>query len=153
MKNVKIVNELQKNKYKYIFLFTLIILGIITGIILSNIISYNDKKEIGDIIENYILNLKSNNLNYISNLINSLNVNFIYLLLIFICSISIIGIIINPLILYFKSFIIGFSIGIMINIYGYIGILIGIFSIFPHQIINIIIYLFLSFYGIKLSLH
>ncbi|MBR3661258.1 MAG: stage II sporulation protein M, partial [Bacilli bacterium] len=46
-----------------------------------------------------------------------------------------------------------FSIGIMINIYGYIGILIGIFSIFPHQIINIIIYLFLSFYGIKLSLH
>ena len=153
MKKQGIKHELKKNKYKYIFLFTIVILGIITGIILSNIISYNDKKEIGESISNYILNLKAHNLNYLSNLINSLSINFIYVILIFILSLSIIGIIFNPFILYFKSFIVGFSIGIMINIYGYAGILLGIFSVFPHEFINLLMYLFLSFYGIKLSIN
>ena len=145
--------EYNKNKYKYIFLFTIIIIGIVSGIIFSNILSYNDKKEIEHVIEDYLLNLKNNeNINFISNLINTFSVNFSYLLLIFIFSLSIIGVILNPFLLYFKSFIIGFSIGIMINIYSYQGIILGIFSVFPHQFINILMYLFLSFYGIKLSI-
>lgn len=152
MKKVIVKEEIKKNKYKYIFLITIIILGIITGIIFSNILSYNDKKDITITIENYILNLKNNNIDYISNLINSLSINFIYILLIFIFSLSIIGIILNPFILYFKSFIIGFSIGIMINIYTYKGIILGILSIFPHQLLNLLMYLFVSFYGIKLSI-
>ena len=153
MNKIIIKQELKKNKYKYIFLITIIVLGIISGIILSNILSYNDSKEISKVIEEYLLNLKNNNnLNFISNLINSLSINFLYLLLIFIFSLSIIGIVLNPFILYFKSFIIGFSIGIMIKLYSFKGILIGIFSVFPHEFINIIMYLFLSFYGIKLSI-
>ena len=34
--------EIQKNKYKYIFLLTIILIGFISGIIFSNILSYND---------------------------------------------------------------------------------------------------------------
>lgn len=146
--------ELKKNKYKYIFLITIIVLGIISGLILSNILSYNDSKEIGEVVNEYILNLKeNNNINYLSNLINSLSINFMYLILIFIFSLSIIGVILNPFILYFKSFIIGFSIGIMINLYNFKGIILGILSVFPHEFINIIMYLFISFYGIKLSIN
>ena len=154
MKTNKLKQEIKKNKYKYIFLITIIILGIIFGIIISNILSYNDKLELSDTINNYFINIKNNTkLNYISNLINYLSINLFYLILIFIFSLSIIGIIINPFILFFKSFIIGFSLGIMINIYSYKGIILGIFSIFPHQIINIIIYLLVSYYGIKLSIN
>ena len=58
----------------------------------------------------------------------------------------------NPFILYFKSFIIGFTTGIIIAIYGFIGIPIAIFFIFPHQILNMIIYTLMSFYGINLSI-
>ena len=153
MNKVIIREEFKKNKYKYIFLITIIIFGIISGIILSNILSYNDSKEISRVVEEYLLNLKNgNNLNNISKLINSISINLMYVLLIFIFSLSIIGVILNPFILYFKSFIIGFSIGIMIKIYRFKGILLGLFSIFPHEIINIIMYLFLSFYGIKLSI-
>ena len=152
MNKVIVKEELKKNKYKYIFLITIIILGIISGIILSNILSYNDSKEISKVVEEYLLNLKNNNINYISNLLNSLSINFMYLILIFIFSLSIIGIILNPFILYFKSFIIGFSIGIMIKLYSFKGILLGIFSVFPHEFINILMYLFISFYGIKLSI-
>lgn len=152
MKTKKIANELKKNKYKYTFLITIIIIGIVSGIILSNILSYNDKKEIGEMVTSYLSSLKDNQNISLSNLINSSIVNITYVLLIFIFSLSIIGIVLNPILLYFKSFIIGFSIGIMINLYSYKGILFGIFSVFPHQFINIIMYLFLCFYGIKLSI-
>ena len=153
MNKVIVKKKKKKNKYKYIFLITIIVLGIISGIILSNLLSYNDSKEISKIIEEYLINLKNgNNLNFISNLINSLSINFLYVLLIFIFSLSIIGILLNPFILYFKSFITGFSIGIMIKLYSFKGILLGIFSVFPHEFINLILYLFISFYGIKLSI-
>ena len=153
MKVYKIKQELKKNKYKYLFFITIIIIGIVSGIIFSNILSYNDKKEIGNVINDYLINLKNNKgSNLLLNLINSLSINLTYVLLIFIFSLSIIGILINPFVLYFKSFIIGITIGTMINLYSYKGILLGILFVFPHQFINIIIYLFLCFYGIKLSI-
>jgi len=140
--------NIKKNKYKYIFLLTIVVLGIISGIILSSIISYNDKKEINESITNYLLNNKNN---YLKDFINIFKINIFYLLFIFIFSLSILGIILNPIILYIKSLIIGFNLGIMVTIYKYKGIIIGILSIFPHQIINLIIYLILSFYGILIS--
>ena len=151
MQNTK--QELKKEKYKYIFLITIIIIGIISGIILSNVLSYNDKKEISIKIRDYLLNLKEgNNLNYLANFFNSLKTNYFYYLLIIIFSFSIIGIFLNPFLLYIKSIIIGFTLGIMINIYGYTGIILGIFSIFPHQIFNLIIYMVISYYGMILSI-
>ena len=145
--------ELKKQKYKYIFLITIMILGIVSGIVLANILSYNDKEVISNTINEYLLNLKNGkSLNYLTNFINSLKVNYFYFLLLIILSLSIIGIILNPFILYIKSVIIGFTTGIMINIYGYGGILLGIFSIFPHQIINLVIYMVISYYGMLLSI-
>ena len=146
--------ELKKNKYKYILLITIIIIGIISGFILANILSFNDKKIISSEVGEYLINLKNgNNFGNFNNIINSFSINILYLLIIFIFSLSVIGIIFNPIILYFKSFIVGFSIGIMINIYSFTGILFGIFSVFPHQIVNLVIYLFVSFYGMKLSIN
>ncbi len=153
MKNEKINLKIKSNKYKYLFLLILIILGIISGIIFSNILSFNDKKDISLTIASYLEHLKNNDqINYIKNLIESLKNNFLYLILIVIFSLSVIGVILNPIILYFKSFIIGFNIGIMITIYSFKGIILGIFSVFPHQFINLLIYLFISFNGINLSI-
>ena len=74
------------------------------------------------------------------------------MLLIWIFGLSIIGIILNPFILYFKSFIIGFSVGIIISVYSYLGILGSLLYLFPHLLINLLVYTLLSFYGIKLSI-
>lgn len=154
MKNTKkIGQEFKKNKYKYFFLITIIILGFFSGIILSNILSYNDKMEIGELVEGYFMNLKENTeINYLSNFLNNFSIDFTYLFLLFIFGLSIIGIVLNPFILYFKSFITGFSVGIIISIYSFKGIIGGILYIFPHQIINIIVYLLLSYYGMNLSI-
>ena len=153
MKKKNFWQELKKNKYKYLFLITIIILGFLSGIVLANILSYNDKKEVGEIVEFYFLNLKNNeSINYIGNFLNNLGVNFFYLLLLFIFGISIIGIVLNPFILYFKSLITGFSVGIIISLYSFKGILGGILYLFPTQLLNLLIYMLVSFYGINLSI-
>ena len=139
MNKKKIKDELKKNKYKYAFLITIIIVGFISGIICSNILSYNDQKEISEIVKTYFINLKNGEeINYFNNLLNNTLVNYFYLVLLFVFGLSIIGIILNPFILYFKSFILGFSVGIVINIYSFKGIVFGILYLFPHQIINLI---------------
>ena len=153
MKKKNFWQELKKNKYKYLFLITIIILGFLSGIVLANILSYNDKKEVGEIVETYFLNLKNNeSINYIGNFLNNLGVNFFYLLLLFIFGISIIGIVLNPFILYFKSLITGFSVGIIISLYSFKGILGGILCVYPTQLLNLLIYMLVSFYGINLSI-
>jgi len=145
--------DLRKNKYKYLFLITIVIIGIISGIIFSNILSYNDKQEVTNILKDYFINLKDNqDINYLNNFFNILGSNFIYLILMFIFGISIIGIIFNIFVLYFKSFIIGFSMGSIILTYSFKGILGAFLYIFPHIIINLVIYVLICFYGINLSI-
>ncbi len=155
MKNKKqiILKEIQKNKYKYIFLLTIVLIGFITGFIFSNILSYNDHQVISEVLKKYFSGIKNNlDINYLGNFLNTFSINYLYMILIWVFGISIIGIILNPFILYFKSFIIGFSCGIIISVYSYLGILGSILYIFPHLLINLIIYILLSFYGMKLSI-
>lgn len=145
--------EIQKNKYKYIFLLTIILIGFISGIIFSNILSYNDHQEISNTLKDYFLGIKNNqSINYLGNFLNIFSVNYLYMLLIWIFGLSIIGIILNPFILYFKSFVIGFSVGIIISVYSYLGILGSLLYLFPHLLINLLVYTLLSFYCIKLSI-
>lgn len=153
-KRIVLLKEIKKNKYKYMFLITIILIGFIMGIIFSNILSYNDHQQISEVLKKYFIGIKNNqDINYLNNFINNFSVNYLYMLAIWIFGLSIIGIILNPFILYLKSFIIGLSVGVIISTYGLIGIIGVILYIFPHVLINLIIYLLLSFYGIKLSIN
>lgn len=153
-KRIVLLKEIKKNKYKYMFLITIILIGFIMGIIFSNILSYNDHQQISEVLKKYFLGIKNNqDINYLNNFINNFSVNYLYMLAIWIFGLSIIGIILNPFILYLKSFIIGLSSGVIISTYGFIGIIGVILYIFPHVLINLIVYLLLSFYGIKLSIN
>ncbi len=153
-KRIVLLKEIKKNKYKYMFLITIILIGFIMGIIFSNILSYNDHQQISEVLKKYFLGIKNNqDINYLNNFINNFSVNYLYMLAIWIFGLSIIGIILNPFILYLKSFIIGLSVGVIISTYGLIGIIGVILYIFPHVLINLIVYLLLSFYGIKLSIN
>lgn len=153
-KRIVLLKEIKKNKYKYMFLITIILIGFIMGIIFSNILSYNDHQQISEVLKKYFLGIKNNqDINYLNNFINNFSVNYLYMFAIWIFGLSIIGIILNPFILYLKSFIIGLSAGVIISVYGFIGIIGVILYIFPHVLINLIVYLLLSFYGIKLSIN
>lgn len=144
---------MEKLKKKYLFLLVIVMVGIIVGIIFSNILSVNDNKLVYSKLTTYFLNLKNDvPINYLQNLLMSLKNNLFYLILIWILGLSVIGLVINNFILFFKSFILGFSIGSIINIYLYRGIVLAILYAFPSMIINIFVYLIMIYYANFFSL-
>lgn len=140
-----------KQKKKYIFLIGLAIVGVIFGIVFSFLISKNDKLLVESCINNFFNAISHNEINYTEGLISSLCSNSIFILSIWILGISIIGIPIILFLLFIKGFIMGFSIGSIMNIYKLKGIVGAFLYIFPHHIINIISYLLLSYFAIKFS--
>ena len=142
-----------KLKKKYLFLIIIVIIGFIMGIIFSNILSVEDSKLVNSKITNYFNNLaKDTPINYLSNLFLSIKNNILYLVIIWIMGLSIIGLVLNNFILFFKSFILGFSVGGIINIYFYSGIVLSFFYVFPALLINILILTMMTYYANDFSL-
>ena len=97
---------MHKLEKKYLFLFVIIIIGIIVGILFSNILSTDDQKLIYSRVTAFFLNLKDNTpIDYLNNLLELLRNDLLYLAIIIIMSLSVIGIIFNNFILFLKSFI------------------------------------------------
>lgn len=144
---------MEKEKKKYIFLISIVVIGIIIGIVFSNILSDNDKVLVEEKLTNYFINIKNDKeINYLSNFLNSFLNNTGTLVIIWILGLSIIGIVLNNFILFFKSFIVGFGIGSIINIYLYKGIIGAILYIFPHTLINIFVFIVLIYYANNFSI-
>ena len=144
---------MEKVKKKILFLAIIVVVGIIIGIIFSNILNSNDEKIVTLKITNYFNNIKDDvPIDYVSNLFNSLKNNFIYLIIIWFLGLSVIGLFLNNFILFFKSFILGFIIGSIINIYLFNGIILSIIYILPSLIINILVITMLVYYANNISL-
>jgi len=58
----------------------------------------------------------------------------------------------NVLILFYKAFIIGFSLSSFILTYGIKGTILSIIYIFPHLIINILIFCLITAFTLKISI-
>jgi len=144
---------MHKLKKNYLFLFVIIIIGIVAGMLFSNVLSSDDQKLIYSRITSFFLNLKDNTpIDYLNNLLELLRNDLLYLTIIIIMSFSVIGIIFNNFILFLKSFILGFTIGSIINVYFYSGIVLSIFYVFPSKIINLILFGILVYHANNLSL-
>ena len=144
---------MEKLKKKYVFLIVIVTLGIVTGILFSNILNTEDSRLVTNKITEYFNNIKDDvPINYLTNLITSLKNNLLYLGTIWILGLSVIGLLFNNFILFFKSFILGFSIGSIINIYLYRGIVLSFLYIFPSFLINIIVFLIMTSFANDFSL-
>lgn len=145
---------MEKLKKKYLFLIIITIVGILVGILFSNIISSEDSKLVSNKICEYFNNLRDDvEINYLYNLINSLKNNLFYIAIIWILGLSVIGLLLNNFILFFKSFVLGFSIGSIINIYLYRGLILSFLYIFPSLILNLIILLIMVFHANDFSIN
>lgn len=148
----KLLNNIRFDKRYVLFSIILVILGIITGSIFVVILKGSDKSLIIEYITSFIDNIKSNNFNYIETLKNTCIINYSLLLIISIIGFTYFLMPINILILFYKAFIIGFSLSSFILTYKFKGLIISIFYIFPHLILNILIFSLLVAFTIKLSL-
>lgn len=143
-----------KLKKKYLFLFIIVIVGFVVGILFSNILNNNDSKLVSTKIGEYFNNLANDvPINYFRNLITSIKNNIFYLVIIWVFGLSVIGLLFNNFIIFFKSFILGFSVGSIINIYLYSGLVLSFFYIFPALLINLFVLMMMTYYANNLSLN
>lgn len=148
----KITYRLKTNKKIIIFLTTLTIIGVISGTIFSLVISSQDKQLVLEHLKGFLESVKNNSLNPLNAFKNSILDNYSITLSIWLLGMSIIGLPIIILLFFSKSFIIGFTIGNIIINYKIKGCLISLIYIFPHHIINIILYMILILYSLAFSI-
>ena len=126
------------------------IIGIILGIFYIAVISKSNKELINTTLSNFFNEISKNNINYTSAFINSILSYTLSGLFIWILGISIIGIPIILIFLFFKSFILGFSISSLIYFYKLKGIIAAIIYIIP-IILSLLVFIILSFFSIRYS--
>ena len=144
---------MEKFKKKYMFLIIIVLIGIVVGVIFSNILSIEDSNIVKNKITNYFNNIKDDvEINYFKNLFMSIKNNIFYLIIIWILGLSVIGLLLNNFILFFKSFVLGFSIGSIINIYLYRGLLLSFLYVFPSLLLNIFVLLIMVYFANDFSI-
>ena len=143
--------HIKYNKKVLIFLIVLGIVALATGSIFSIMLNNSDKDLVSNYIREFLNNINNNTVNSIDALKNGLLSSCFYVLIIWIMGISVIGILITLFMYFSKLFILGFSVSSIISSYGIKGCLIAFSYIFPHQIINVIVYTILTMYAIKVS--
>jgi len=149
----KLINNIKFDKKYVLFSLILVILGIITGSIFIVILNSTDKNLVIEYISNFINNIKNGSVNNIDVLKNTLITNYIIIFILIIIGFTCFLFPINILILFYKAFIIGFSLASFILTYGIKGILLSIIYVFPHLIINILIFCLLTAFTLKISIN
>lgn len=147
----KVLTHLEKTKKMYLFLFLLVIIGVIFGSVFFNLISTNDKLLVSNKLTTFFSNIDNNTINSFEVFKNTYIINLLIITIIWILGISIIGIIINTFIVYLKGFILGFIISSLIYQYKLVGIIGVLTYIFPHYFINLLIIILLTYFSYNMS--
>lgn len=154
----KIINylkeELKKEKNLIILILAIFIIGLVVGSLFVNFITKDDKTLLINQVETYFSSVKSLDKKvfginaFTPNLIN----NELQIFLIFALGLSILGIPVVILIMFFKGFMLGVTLATFILKYQLLGVLPSLLYIFPCFIIYIIIYTLISFFAVSTSL-
>ena len=148
LKKDKLLNQ----KILYLVLGIVILIGIGTGLFYQFFIGKEMKAEIINQMNHFFTTIKDNTLNFSNTFTNSISSNGLSLLFIWILGISIVGIPFILIHLFLKAFVLSYSFISIIANYHFKGLLLGITYIFPHQVLNLVIWLLLSFYAISFSI-
>lgn len=146
-------NSLNKNRVIFLIIFIIFFLGLLFGSIYVTILSNDDKKQILNSVHDYFISF--NKIDLSSKFLifkNSLIKNLIYFISIWILGISIIGIPVILIMIFFKSFVTGFTISGIFAKYKFTGVLGIIFYLFPSNILSIVLSLFLGVYSLNISI-
>ena len=134
-----------------IFVISILFLGLISGAVFGNIISINDKTLVIDKIKLFISNINSDSINGIEVFKNGISVNMLYLGIIWVMGMTFVGVVLNIVILFIKSFILGFSLASFIMVYSYKGLILSLIYLLFGQILNILVIVMVTIYGIMFS--
>lgn len=154
-KIIKYLNEeIKKEKNLIIFILVTFLIGLIVGSLFVNFIIKDDKMLLINQVNTYFSNIKVLDKKvfgvsaFISNLIN----NELQVFIIFALGLSILGIPVVILIMFFKGFMLGVTLATFILKFQLLGVLSSFLYVFPCFIIYLMIYIFISFFAVNTSL-
>ena len=139
--------KIKINKKIFVFLFVLMLMGIIAGSIFTTILNSSDKELVINHLNEFIDNINNNKLDYLFALKNNLITNISYVILIWLLGISVIGLPIIIIMFFTKCFILGFSVGAILTTFKLKGILVSLVYVFPGQVISLLFLLLLMMYS------
>lgn len=143
--------KIKINKKIFVFLFVLMLIGIIAGSIFTTILNSSDKKLVVDHLNDFINNINNNKLDYLFSLKSNLVTNIGYVMLIWLLGISVIGLPIIIIMFFTKCFILGFSVGSVLITFKLKGILVSLVYVFPGQVISLLFLLLLMMYSMSFT--
>ena len=144
--------EISKRNNFLILILVIFILGLIFGSIYITILGKSEKNLIINSVSNYFNELKNINFdNSINVFKNSLISNLLYNVSMWLLGLSAIGLPIIIIMIFFKSFVLSFSISSIIAKYGFKGILGALLYIFPSPLITSIFSIILGTYSMIIS--
>lgn len=152
----KIMDKLSKflnlSKRTLIFLSGLLIIGIICGSLFNVMISKNDQVIVNNYLTDFFNQILNNKLNFIKCFKESLIFNYLYIFLIWVLGISIIGLPIILFMFFGKAFTLGFTVAAIVKNLGLKGCLLSLLYVFPHYVINVLVFAVLTVYALSLSI-
>ena len=147
-----IFKDLKKDKSMYISLIIVVIISLIFGTLFITILTDTDKALIKTQITDFFESIENRKYVPLLNMKNNILNNNIFAVILWLLGFSIIGIPIIICMLFYKGFTLSFTVSSLIYAFKGEGILVSIFYIFPHLILNIIIYFILTYYSFLLSI-
>ena len=139
-----------KNRKILLSFIILFLIGLAIGISFITYLNDIDKTLIEKEINEYIRLINSSK-DYLNGFLNSFKINFIYITLIWVTGIIPIIFLLNYFVIFYKGFVIGFTISSMVLIYKLKGLFLSLLFMFPHEYINIFLFITLSVLAIKFS--
>lgn len=145
-----IFEDLKKEKSIYYSLVIAVLISIVFGLLFITILKASDRILLTNSINNYFDSINEGKYHFsvLKNIIN----NNVIALIIFILGFSVIGIPILIFILFYKGFILSFSITSLIYNFKMDGIFFSFIYMFPHHILNLFCYFILTYYSFKLCI-
>ena len=143
--------KIKINKKIFVFLFVLMLMGIIAGSIFTTILNSSDIELVINHLNEFIDNINNNRLDYLFALKNNLITNISYVILIWLLGISVIGLPIIIIMFFTKCFILGFSVGSILTTFKLKGILVSLVYVFPGQVISLLFLLLLMMYSMSFT--
>lgn len=148
----KTFKKIHTNKRMLVFLFTLLFMAVLFGSFFATKLSTNDLEEIKSSLDTFFSMTKQNKLNPLTAFFQSFGANMMFTIVIWILGISVIGAPLMIVLFFMKAFTLGFTIASMIKIYHLKGLLYSLIYIFPHQVINLLVFIFFIMFSMSLSI-
>lgn len=148
----KTFKKIHTNKRMLVFLFTLLFMAVLFGSFFATKLSTNDLEEIKSSLDTFFSMTKQNKLNPLPAFFQSFGANMMFTIVIWILGISVIGAPLMIVLFFMKAFTLGFTIASMIKIYHLKGLLYSLIYIFPHQVINLLVFIFFIMFSMSLSI-